>query len=58
MRKKARTKPITAQEVWQATRKEPPRFRLTKKEAASLARGLNQARKGKFVEIDFRQNAR
>ena len=51
MRKKNRTKPITAKEVWEATQKEPLRFRLTKKETAGLARGLNQAREGKLVGI-------
>lgn len=55
MRKRNRNKPITAKEVWLATQKEPPQFRLTKKEAASVARGLNQARQGKLTEIDFRQ---
>ena len=58
MRKRNRTKLITAKEVWQATQKEPPRFRLSKREAASLARGLNQAREGKLIEIDFRKNTR
>ena len=55
MRKRNRTKPFTAEEVWQAMQKESPRFRLTKREAASLARGLNQAKQGKLIEIDFRE---
>lgn len=55
MRKRTQTKPITARGVWQATQKESPRFRLTKKEAASLTRGLNQAREGKLVEIKIGQ---